>query len=145
MKATWLTLLTLVGPAAMLPTLAQSLPATPMRPVTDTYFGRAVVGNYRWLEDTNSPETQAWLKDQGDYTAATVARLPGRDQLIKTFEDYDRLRTVRYGEVKKRGGRYFYRKTLPAEKVGKLYVRESQTGPEKLLFDPAAYDPASGS
>ncbi|WP_460584614.1 prolyl oligopeptidase family serine peptidase [Hymenobacter arcticus] len=141
MKTTWLTLLALAGPAAALQTLAQSLPATPVRPVTDTYFGRAVVDNYRWLEDTKSPETQAWLKAQGDYAAATVARLPGRDQLIKTFQDYDQLRTVRYGEVKKRGGRYFYRKTLPTEKVGKLYVREGKAGPEKLLFDPVAYDP----
>lgn len=28
------------------------IPATPKRPVTDTYFGKTVVDNYRWLEDT---------------------------------------------------------------------------------------------
>ena len=44
---------------------AQTLPATPKRPVTDTYFGKAVVDNYRWLEDMNSPETKAWFKAQG--------------------------------------------------------------------------------
>ena len=48
--------------AAALPATAQSLPATPQRPVTDTYFGKSVVDNYRWLEDTNSPEVQAWFK-----------------------------------------------------------------------------------
>ncbi|MEJ7663657.1 MAG: hypothetical protein WKG07_31010 [Hymenobacter sp.] len=121
---------------------AQGLPATPVRPVTDVYFGRPVVDNYRWLEDTNSPEVQAWLKAQGTYTADVLAAIPGRDRLIKTFADYDQLRAVRYGEVKKRGGRYFYRKTLPTEKVGKLYVRQGRAGAEKLLFDPAAYDPA---
>ncbi|WP_223648774.1 prolyl oligopeptidase family serine peptidase [Hymenobacter psoromatis] len=121
---------------------AQSLPATPQRPVTDTYFGRAVVDNYRWLEDTKSPEVLAWFKAQGDYTKQTLDRLPGRDSLISAFVRYDRLRPARYSEIKKRGNRYFYRKTLPAEKVGKLYLREGATGAETLLFDPVAYDPA---
>ena len=121
---------------------AQSLPATPQRPVTDTYFGRAVVDNYRWLEDTKSPEVLAWFKAQGDYTKQTLDRLPGRDSLISAFERYDRLRPARYSEIKKRGNRYFYRKTLPAEKVGKIYLREGATGAETLLFDPVAYDPA---
>lgn len=119
-----------------------SLPATPQRPVTDTYFGQAVVDPYRWLEDLNSPEVQVWLKAQGAYTADVLARLPGRDQLIKTFEDYDQLQAVRYGEVVKRGTRYYYRKTLAGESVGKLYLREGLRGPEQLLFDPVAYDPA---
>jgi len=131
-----LCLLSSVGAAA------QSLPATPQRPVTDTYFGRAVVDNYRWLEDTKSPEVLAWFKAQGDYTKQTLDRLPGRDSLISAFVRYDRLRPARYSEIKKRGNRYFYRKTLPAEKVGKLYLREGATGAETLLFDPVAYDPA---
>jgi len=121
---------------------AQSLPATPQRPVTDTYFGKAVVDNYRWLEDTKSPEVLAWFKAQGDYTKQTLDRLPGRDSLINAFVRYDRLRPVRYSEIKKRGNRYFYRKTLPAEKVGKIYLREGATGAETLLFDPVAYDRA---
>ncbi|MBO2010814.1 prolyl oligopeptidase family serine peptidase [Hymenobacter negativus] len=122
--------------AGALPAVAQSLPATPKRPVTDTYFGKKVVDNYRWLEDTNNPEVQAWFKAQGDYTNQTLDQIPGRDRLIKTFEDYDKLLAVRYGEIKQRGNRYFYRKTLPNEKVGKLYVREGKTGAEKPLFDP---------
>ncbi len=121
---------------------AQSLPATPQRPVTDVYFGKKVVDNYRWLEDTKSPEVLAWFKAQGDYTKQTLDRLPGRDSLLNAFVRYDRLRPARYSEIKKRGNRYFYRKTLPAEKVGKIYLREGATGAETLLFDPVAYDRA---
>ncbi len=142
MKNTLLTTLLASGLVAF--AQAQNLPATPKRAVTDTYFGKAVVDNYRWLEDTNSPETQAWFKAQGDYAAATLATIPGRDRLIQMFNDYDRLLTVRYGEIKKRGPRYFYRKTLPGEKVGKLYVREGKAGTEQLLFDPAAFEPQQG-
>lgn len=117
-----------------------SPPETPKRPVTDTYFGKKVIDNYRWLEDMGSPETQAWFKAQGDYTNSILARIPGRDKLIQTFVDYDKLLPVRYGEIKKRGNTYFYRKTLPSENAGKLYTREGKTGRETLLFDPATYD-----
>ncbi|HEX8657733.1 MAG TPA: hypothetical protein VF690_09380 [Hymenobacter sp.] len=139
MKTSLLAFLLLSSLAGLAQT-PQGLPATPKRPVTDTYFGKVVVDNYRWLEDTNSPEVQAWFKAQGNYTQQTLDQIPGRDSLVNALVRYDKLRTVRYGEVKQRGTRYFYRKTLPTETVGKLYLREGKTGPEQLLFDPAAYD-----
>lgn len=116
------------------------LPKTPKRPVTDTYFGKTVVDNYRWLEDMNNPETKDWFKAQGDYTKSVLDQIPGRDKLIETFVAYDKLLAVRYGEIKKRGNTYFYRKTLPSEKAGRLFMRTGKTGAETLLFDPAAYD-----
>lgn len=140
MKSFSLILLLLSSLEATSQSLAQNLPATPQRPVADTYFGKRVVDNYRWLEDTNSPEVQAWFRAQGNYTQQTLDQIPGRDSLIRTFSRYDQLRAARYAEVKLRGNRYFYRKTLPTETVGKLYLREGKTGPEKLLFDPTAYD-----
>lgn len=129
-----------------IPVKAQpALPATPKRPVTDTYFGKAVVDNYRWLEDMNSDETKAWFKAQGDYTSATLDQIPGRDRLIQTFVDYDKRLAVRYGEIRQRGNTYFYRKTLPSEKAGKLYMRTGKSGgaalgPETLVFDPLTYE-----
>ena len=89
----------------------------------------------------NSAESKAWFKAQGDYTNATLAQIPGRDKLIEQFVDYDKLLAVRYGEIKRRGDVYFYRKTLPSEKAGKLYMRQGKTGSETLLFDPLAYQP----
>lgn len=119
---------------------ATGVPPSPKRPVTDTYFGKKVIDNYRWLEDVNSPEVKGWFKAQGDYTNTVLDQIPGRDSLIEAFVQYDKLRAVRYGEISKRGNTYFYRKTLPSEKVGKLYVRNGKTGTETLLFDPSAYD-----
>ena len=140
-----LSLILIAGLCTVSSLFAQTLPttgapATPKRPVTDIYFGKAVVDNYRWLEDMNSDETKAWFKAQGDYTNAVLDQIPGRDKLIQQFAAYDKLLTVRYGEIKRRGNRYFYRRTLPSEKAGKLYVREGKTGKETLLFDPLAYE-----
>ncbi len=145
-----LSLILIAGLCTVSSLFAQTLPttgapATPKRPVTDVYFGKAVVDNYRWLEDMNSDETKAWFKAQADYTNAMLDKIPGRDKLIETFVEYDKLLTIRYGEIKKRGNTYFYRKTLASEKAGKLYMREGKAGsttlgPETLLFDPVAFD-----
>jgi prolyl oligopeptidase len=54
-----------------------ALPATPKRPVSDTYFGKTVVDNYRWLEDMNSPEVQDWFKSQSDFTTPRSLRFRG--------------------------------------------------------------------
>ena len=120
--------------------LALTLPQTPKRPVVDTYFGKAVTDDYRWLEDMTSPETKDWFKAQADYSNNVLAQIPGRDALIKTFEQYDALKSATIGAVKLRAGHYFYRKTLPGEKVGKIYYRASLNAPEQLLFDPVAFD-----
>ena len=42
-------------------------PATPVKPVSDTYFGTAVVDPYRWLEDAADSKVQDWTKAQGLY------------------------------------------------------------------------------
>ena len=53
---------------------AQSAPpTTPVREVTDDYFGTKVTDPYRWLESTKDPEVVAWMKAQNDYTRAILA------------------------------------------------------------------------
>ena len=119
---------------------ASAIPASPKQPVTDTYFGKTVTDNYRWLEDMEKQEVQDWFKAQGDYTAKTLDQIPGRDSLINTLVKYDALKASRISGVWRRAGRYFYRKTLASESVGKIYYRQGKNGQEILLFDPTTYD-----
>jgi prolyl oligopeptidase len=79
-----LLVLTSVSLAAQL-----QLPKTPLREITEEYFGTKVVDPYRWLEKTDDPEVAAWMKAQNDYTRNMLARIPGRDQLLERVKALD--------------------------------------------------------
>ena len=113
-----------------------SYPPTRQSPVTDTYFGTAVVDNYRWIENLDDQEVQGWLKSQASYTSGLLDRIPGRDALVNDFVRLDAMRPATISSVTRKGGRYFYKKTLPTESVGRLYYRDGIDGKETLLFDP---------
>ena len=49
--------------------------------VVDNYHGTPVADPYRWLEDPQSPETQAWLEAQQRLTSAWFAAMPTRDSI----------------------------------------------------------------
>jgi prolyl oligopeptidase len=114
-------------------------PPSPKQPVSDTIFGKVVMDEYRWMEDMNSQQMKDWLKIQSDFTNNLLDKIPGRDALIKEFEKLDQLTPAFIPYVRRENGRYFYKKTLAGENVGKLYYREGKTGKEVLLFDPQAY------
>ena len=123
---------------------AQSAPpTTPVREVTDDYFGTKVTDPYRWLENTKDPEVVAWMKAQNDYTRAVLARIPGRDQLLTRIKALDNSGSV-VSELQVWGGRYFYLKTEPGSDNRKLYVRDKLGAAERLLLDPEKLTTADG-
>lgn len=48
-------------------------PPTRQEPVTRTFHGDSIVDEYTWLEDTNDPETNAFIEAQNAYTATAIA------------------------------------------------------------------------
>lgn len=114
-------------------------PASKTVEVSDTYFGTTVTDPYRWLEDIKNPEVISWFEAQADYTNTELAKIPNQDKLIEEFKGYDAMRTVSYLPITKAGGKYFYEKRLPSEKMMKLYYRKVENGEEILLFDPQKY------
>jgi len=124
--------------ALFVPALALSqakLPKTPVREVTEDYFGTKVTDPYRWLENTSDPEVVAWLKAQNDYTREALAKIPGRQQLLDRIKSLDNAGAVVSG-LEVLGGHYFYLKTEPGSDNRKLYVRDTVSTPERLLLDP---------
>ncbi len=131
-------LLTMSGPVPLVLADAAdppALPAAPLKPVTDTYFGQTVTDPYRWMEDLSAPEVKTWFQGQNDYTRNALAKIPGRDALDKRLLALDSV-TTSVSSIQWDQGRYFYEKERPHDDQPKLYVRQGLTGPERLLVDP---------
>jgi prolyl oligopeptidase len=114
-------------------------PASKKVEVSDTYFGVTYKDNYRWLEDMKNPDVNTWFKAQADLTNATMNTIAGRDELIAEWRKLDKLQPAAYSSIVKEGGRTFFKKRTPGEKVAKVYYRENSKSPEILLFDPLTF------
>ena len=117
------------------PTGPQAPPAAPVRPVVDKYYGTSVSDPYRYMENTDDPAVQAWMKSQNDYTRAMLARIPGRHQLLSRIEELDNS-VPRIDATCLPGNLCIVVNRLPGEQAVKLYRRTGPTGPDTLLVDP---------
>ncbi len=115
-------------------------PETPKPPVTrrgdvvDDYHGTKVADPYRWLEDTDSPETKAWVEAQNAVTFGYLKSIPGRDRIQKRLTqlwDYEK-----FGMPYKEGGKYFYSKNNGLQSQSVLYVADTLKAEPRLLLDP---------
>ncbi|HWY16225.1 MAG TPA: prolyl oligopeptidase family serine peptidase [Rhizomicrobium sp.] len=122
-----------VGAASLRP------PIAPKIPVIDDYFGYRITDNYRWMEDRSSPKFVSWIKKENTYARAVLARIPGRDALLKRIAMHTGGGTA-ISSVQLAGGRVFYLKREPNEDSFKLYMRPSISGAERLLVDPTRRD-----
>ena len=120
-------------------------PPPPTSDASDVWHGKRYEDPYRPLENLTDPKIAAWFKAEAQLTDRTVAKIPGRDALVREWLSMDRRTPPSYREFQFEGGRLFYRKTLGGENVGKLYVREGWEGGERLLFDPTLYKQGGGT
>ena len=63
-------------PAATMPF---PYPDAPRVDQIDDYFGTRVADPYRWLEDVDSPQTQAWIAEENALDRIVLATVPQRD------------------------------------------------------------------
>lgn len=106
---------------------------------SDTFHGTTVPDPYRWLEDADSPESQAWIKAENKVTFDWLEQIPARARIK------DRLTALwnyeRYGQPFKRGGRYFYTKNDGLQNQSVWYWTDSLTGEPKVLLDANSLSP----
>ena len=134
---------TMIGVVGLVVTAAFAAPlrppVAPKIPVVDDYFGYKITDNYRWMENRSSPKFVSWIKRENAYARAVLARIPGRDALLKRIAAHTGGGTV-ISSVQLAGGRVFYLKREPSEDSFKLYMRPSISGAETLLVDPTRRD-----
>ncbi len=127
-------------------TLAQP-PATPVRPVTDTYHGVTVVDPYRWLEKDQDPEVKAWSDAENAYARSFLDRLPNVAAIRERVTAIMSAKSPSYGGVTFRGGRYFAVKTEPPKQQPMLIVLDSldDLASERVVLDPNVLDPTGAT
>ena len=107
-------------------------PPTKEIPVIDTYFGTQITDNYRWLEDLNNTEVQAWYKSQANFSNSIISKIKGSDTLFNRMKQIQKMGGDLFGSITQRGNTYFYVKTKKEERLSKLYYRNIQTGQETI-------------
>jgi prolyl oligopeptidase len=108
-------------------------PPTPAHSVKDEYQGMQIEDPYRWLEDTKSPETRAWIDKQNKYTQQYLDQLKNRSEIIHQLTELERVEE--YSSPALRGDRYFFEKRLASETQSSIYVREGWKGMDSRLID----------
>jgi prolyl oligopeptidase len=114
-------------------TVPSAPPKAAVKPVVDIFHGTKIQDNYRWLEDSNSPETQKWVEEELAYTRAVLDPLPGRPAIQKRLTELLSIGSVTPPEIA--GKYYFYTKREGMQNQPILYVREGLNGADRVLVD----------
>lgn len=116
------------------PTPALTYPHAKTVNQIDDYHGIKVPDPYRWLEDTDSPETREWIEAENKLTFQYLEQIPYRQAI------HDRLKTLwnyeRFGIPEQQGGRYFYQHNTGLQNQSVLLVADSLSAEPRLLLDP---------
>lgn len=131
-----LAMTTSTAPASTVENLKLQYPFTHKVDQVDDYHGTRVADPYRWLEDTDSPETAQWVKAQNTVTQSYLSTLPDRAHILERLTDlWD---YPKYGQPVKRGGRYFFSKNDGLQNQAVWYVQETLESEARVLLDPNA-------
>ena len=122
--------------ADKMPSLPLTYPPTRTVDASDTYFGVKVNDPYRWLENTQSPEVQAWLTAQNKLARSYLDALPGRTALALRYGQLLHIDTI--SVPGRAGDRYFYSKRKARQEKSVFYWRSATdpNGPDHVLIDP---------
>src|SRR5438045_5056393 len=107
--------------------------------VEETLHGVTIRDPYRYLEDSNNPETQQYVRDELAYTRSLLDPLPGHAQIHGRLRELLNTGTVGIAQVGQRAPKaqnyYFYTRRKAGQNQPVLYVREGLTGKDRVLVD----------
>ncbi len=120
--------------AAQSPPTALKYPAAQRGDQADVYHGVRIADPYRWLEDTDSPATKAWVQAENQLTFGYLATIPERARIrtrLESLYNYAKL-----SSPVKAGGRYFFTENSGLQNQPVLYVQDGLHGQPRVLLDP---------
>ncbi len=98
--------MTLIIPVAPAQTI--KYPASKKAEVSEDYHGTKVADPYRWLENAEAEDTQAWVAAQNVLTFSYLEKIPARELLEKRLTEL--WNYPRYSVPVREGRRYFFSK-----------------------------------
>jgi prolyl oligopeptidase len=101
----------------------------------DDYHGTKVADPYRWMEETESAETKAWIEAENKITNAYLATIPQREKIKNRLTEL--WNYERYSAPSKiTDGFYIYSKNDGLQNQSVLYRASSISDPGTVFFDP---------
>jgi len=114
--------------------LGRSYPPAHVVDQVDDYHGELVSDPYRWLEETDSPATTAWVREENELTEAFLAAVPSREEIrsrLTELWDYPR-----FAVPLERGGLWFQSRNSGLQNQAVLWVMEEPDTDGRPLLDP---------
>src|SRR5262245_9155372 len=100
----------------------------------DEFFGTKVADPYRWLEDVDDPEVQAWVDAENSVTRGVIDKIPFREQVAKRLTEL--LDYPRVGLPVERGPWTFFSKNTGLQNQSVIYKQNGRNGAPATLLDP---------
>jgi prolyl oligopeptidase len=120
-----------------MPAHSFTYPASRRDDCVDTYHGVEVPDPFRWLENSQSPESRQWIEAQNQVTFDYLEGLPGRAAIAKRLTEL--WNYERYSVPFKRGGRYFFYKNDGLQNQSVLYTLPTLEATPEVLLDPNTF------
>jgi len=111
-------------------------PVTKKVDQSDDYFGTKVQDPFRWLEDDNSADTKAWVREQNVVTSAYLDAIPFRSAVKKKLEEM--WNYTKYSSPFKEGAYYYFYKNDGLQNQSVLYRQMGLDGSPEVFIDPNA-------
>ena len=102
--------------------------------IEEELHGVTVQDPYRWLEEADSAESQAWIDAQSAYSSSYLGRLPSREAIRMRIAEI--LGSGSISTPVEAGGRYFYSRRDGSQDQPVVYMRETLDGEDRALLDP---------
>jgi prolyl oligopeptidase len=103
----------------------------------DEFFGTKVADPYRWLENSDAPDTRAWIEAENkitfDYLSTIPERAPIKARLTEIW-NYER-----YGTPSREGSWYIFARNSGLQPQAVVYKAKALTAEPEVLIDPNTF------
>jgi prolyl oligopeptidase len=124
------------------PTLVESAPDTPKKPIATEYHGITVEDPYQWLEADDDSQVKAWSDAENQQTRKYLDSLSDRAAIEKQLQEWYAKASPNYFSLVSRPGILFAMKFQPPKQQPLLVTLTSPDDlkSEKVVLDPNVLD-----